>query len=563
MVTKTQTLNVQLDDALRRLSPIGAAVLGLLLVARLVRFAASAWDPANRNLAVAFGFIGGGATIDRSSRSLLTFALCVIFFAAANPALAADGPDWLRDLHEAKRVAAKDGRDLFIVFTGHGWCQPCELMDQGIFRNPAFVDAASKAYVFVELDFNFEDNAEGKRRAAELNALKTAYLVNAFPTVVLADSSGSVYAFLTGYDVRLDVPAYLRELESAQRAKVKRDGLLKAAVGKTGESRAVLLDEAITCIEPLLGSFDDRDDDPLLHFYGPVVEELLTLLASSDTKKELSDKYIARRKQRDERALKKALFAKIDEFVSKRDYAGAISSIEKSLEATVDTQTRWELEFKKQVYLEWSNRWEDALANCRRLLAIKSLTDTEREGLLDRESVCLAKSGRIDEAIAQLDRRIATADSTPEKNRALYNKAQMLYRGDRIADSIDAWRTFRATTKPGTDNWLDATLLLGRELRRDGRHEDALDLFNQALQQGRDAWILLDAAESCLGLNCPDKAISLIEEAHSLNSKLANSERKGDRDNYQRVETWIKGLKEKVSASQTKTGGSEGDRTKQ
>ena len=487
------------------------------------------------------------STLDGTSRSFSMFALCALFFAVANPTFGTEGPDWLRDIHEAKRVAAKDGKDLFITFTGHGWCQPCELMDREVFRKPAFVDAASKTYVFVELDFNFEDNAEGARRAAELNALKTAYLVTAFPTVVLADASGSVYAFLTGYDARLDVTAYLRELESAQRAKAKRDELLKAAVGKTGDSRAALLDEAITCIEPLLGSFDDRDDDPLLHFYGPVVDEVLALLASTDTNKELSDKYRARRKRSDEWVLKKALFAKIDEFVSRRDYAGAISSIEKSLEATEDTQIRWELEDKKQVYLEWSERWEDALANCRRLLAIKSLTDAKRENLLDRESVNLFKSGRIDEALEHIDRRVATADSALARNRALYLKAQLLYGRDRIADSIDAWRIFRASTKRGTDDWLDATVLLGRELSRDGRHADALALFNEALREDRSTWILLDAAESCIGLNDRETAMSLIQEARSLNSKLLNSEKVGERDMYNRVEARIDGLKEMAS----------------
>jgi tetratricopeptide (TPR) repeat protein len=418
-------------------------------------------------------------------------------------------------------------------------------MDREVFRKPSFVDAASKAYVFVELDFNFEDSVEGKRRETDFYALKTAYLVTAFPTVVLADSSGSVYAFLTGYDTHSDVAAYLKALESARRAKAKRDELLKAAVGKTGDSRAVLLDEAITCIEPMLGSLDDRGDDPVLHFYGPVVEEILAL---TNTRNVITDKYLARRKRRDEWASKEALFAKVHEFLATKDYVGAIGFIEKSLEVTEDAQTRWRLEDQKQVYLERSDRTEDALANCRRLLAIKSLTDANRESLLGREAYCLGRLGRIDECIEHYEKRIAAADSTPAKKAELLRgKASLLLGGDRIADSIRAWRAYRASTKQGTEDWRDATALLARELRRDRRHEDALNLVNELLQEDRVSWFLLDAAESYIALNDRETAMSLIQEARSLNSKLLNSERVGERDMYNRVEARIDGLKEMAS----------------
>jgi thioredoxin-related protein len=502
------------------------------------------------------------SAIESTSRSVSTFALCILFFGLANPVRAADGPAWLRDLDQAKQVASKEVKDLLIVFTGHGWCQPCELMDRGLFRKSSFVNAADKTYVFVELDFNFEDSPEGKRRETDFNALKTAYLVHAFPTVVLADASGNVYAIFTGYDTDSDVDAYLKVLDSARRAKAKRDELLMAAARKSGDPRAVLLDEAITSIEPMLGSLDDRGDDPVLHFYGPVVEEILALLALTDTNKVVSDKYLSRRRSRDERASKEALFAKIDEYLSNDDYVGATGFIERSLEATEDARTRWELEYKRQVYLEWSDRNEEALANCRRLLAINSLANADRESLLDREAHNLSRLGRIDECIENYDKRLAAADLTPAKKaKILWEKAHCLFGGDRLADSISAWRAYRETTEHGTDNWRDATALLARELRRDRRYDEALNLFKEFLQEDRHTWVLLDAAETCVALSDRETALSFIEESRTLNGKLANSERKGERDDYERVEVRIKKVMEMATAIQSKPSGEGADRT--
>ena len=56
-------------------------------------------------------------------------------------------------------VAVKDarleGKDLFVVLTGHGWCYNCELLDREVFQKPEFVRKVSENFVCVELDFKF------------------------------------------------------------------------------------------------------------------------------------------------------------------------------------------------------------------------------------------------------------------------------------------------------------------------------------------------------------------------------------------------------------------------
>ncbi len=183
--------------------------------------------------------------------------------------------------------------------------------------------------------------------------------------------------------------------------------------------------------------------------------------------------------------------------------------------------------------------------------------------MLDFEAQSLFRLGRLEECIDTYDKRIAAADLTPaKKSHLLHGKAQRLLGGDRIAESIRAWRVYRESTEQGTDDWCDATALLARELRRDRRHEDAIKLIRELLPTYRHPWVLLDAAESCFALNDGKAAMSFIEECRTLNSKFAKSERKGERDLAERVEARIKRMMEMASTKLPKPSGEDADGTK-
>ena len=95
--------------------------------------------------------------------------------------------DWIRDFDQGKKQAQAEGKDLFLLFTGHGWCAICEVLDREVFQKDEFVQAASADYVLVELEFNFGDSPEEKEREKEYRGLQRRYLVRGFPTIVLAD----------------------------------------------------------------------------------------------------------------------------------------------------------------------------------------------------------------------------------------------------------------------------------------------------------------------------------------------------------------------------------------
>lgn len=472
---------------------------------------------------------------------LLIVAFCRFTFTDA----VGSEPTWNRDLENAKEVAVSEDKALFILFTGHGWCHACELVDQEVFRTEEFVDATTKNYVFVELDYNFGDGPQEERRKSELMQLRSHYLAPAVPTVVLADSDGLPYAFFTGYEAGSGPGPYLEQLAVAEEAKRNRDTTFTAAESETGLLRAKLLDDALEQVDEYLGVADERGDDPLLRFYAETIQEILELTGNEGS---IAEKYRKRRERRSDWLSSEALFAKLKEFNATKDYAGAINYIDTCLEAVTSESSKWRLRYSRQVYLEWSDRNEEALANCRRLLALDDVPEDYREKLLDREAYNLFRLNRVAEGLARYDQRVADAADDRDKRRRLLGwKAQMMLGRDPVSQSISIWEAYRSETAPGTDDWLIATALLARELRRANHHERAIHVLEELPKENPDAWLLLDAAESYVALGRHREARKHIEDAESVSRGLAESPRQSERDKFAHVATRIKELRQKLA----------------
>jgi hypothetical protein len=96
-------------------------------------------------------------------------------FAGSLPA--ADKAGWTSDHDKAKTNARDSAKDLVIVFTGRGWCYQCDLLDREVFQQAAFVKAAGKDYILVELDFTFGDPKADKDRQVRYRKFQEKYLV--------------------------------------------------------------------------------------------------------------------------------------------------------------------------------------------------------------------------------------------------------------------------------------------------------------------------------------------------------------------------------------------------
>lgn len=132
------------------------------------------------------------------------------------PAVA--GPRWLTNLDEAKKVAAKENKPLFIDFTGSDWCGFCMKLEEEVFAKSAFSSFA-RDYVLVRLDF-----PHGKKLpAADVERNKAAqakFGVGGFPAVVVLDSKGEeVLARASGYKPGSGPAAYLKQFKDVKKPK--------------------------------------------------------------------------------------------------------------------------------------------------------------------------------------------------------------------------------------------------------------------------------------------------------------------------------------------------------
>ena len=478
---------------------------------------------------------------------LLAFSVLVMSFVAQGRANG--GPPWVRDLDVAKAQARAAEKDLMIVFTGQGWCGNCVILDREVFQTSDFVSATSNDFIFVELDFTFGDSPEEKKRESYLRALQQKYLTPTVPTVVLADAEGVPFAIQANYATGTGPKKYLEAIRSALTAKALRDRSFEAARDLSGKARALELDKAISSVAPLLGTLKQRGNDPVLVFYKEIIQEILSLSGSDD---ELAKKYRSKQKALKEWQARNAVFAKLKQFQASRDLTGAIEFIDRSLKDIDDEEIRFRLEWSREVYLEWSDRHQEALANCRRLLKLPNLTEKQKDSLLDREAYNLFKLGKIDEGLAHFDKQIEAAEGNPEKRvRLLGDKSQMILNRGSLQQSIEVWQAYQQATRKGTEDWLTATVLLSRQLRQAGRHKDALRFVNEVLEKERDAeldaLLLLDAAEIHIAMGNYAEANKFIDNAKAKNRKLAESERLSKRATFNRIKARITGLLKKLS----------------
>jgi protein disulfide-isomerase len=119
---------------------------------------------------------------------------------------------WMHDFEAAKAKAVKEGKPIFINFTGTDWCGWCIKLEKEVFSKKAFQDYAKDNLVLVEVDFpkKKEQTAELKEQNKKLDK---EYGVEGYPTLYLLDATGKKLTEDIGY--REGGPeAYVEHLKS-------------------------------------------------------------------------------------------------------------------------------------------------------------------------------------------------------------------------------------------------------------------------------------------------------------------------------------------------------------
>jgi thioredoxin-related protein len=500
------------------------------------------------------GAVLGGFEVRYTFVPVALAGACMLFAVNADRGSAQDEEDkpaWIRDLDGAKKEATASKKDLLIVFTGHGWCLHCQELDREVFQQAAFVEPAKRDFVFVEFDFTFGDTPEEKAREARFRKLQEKYLVHSFPTVVLADADGVPYAIQSGYAKGTGVTKSLALIRLAQVAKAQRDRNFKLAASATGVEGAEYLHKGVQAVAGLLGSMDDRGDDPVLTFYSAQVQDILK--ADTTDAGTVRGQYEARRKKRDEWVAREAVFTKLRDFDATKDYRGALKYLAEQLMRTDDRDLLWRLEKTRQAYLERDGQHDEALKNARRLSKRTDLGEADREWLFDREAYNLHNLGRVDELLAHYNNQIAAAKNDAKKRLGLLRaKAEIIRYHDRPEETLAARRAYREAAKPGSEDWLSATQGLAGELRKAGQHRAALKLVSEYLAVNKAAWLMLDAAESHLALAENDQARNMISQAEVASRVLKDSKNELDIKVFARIEERMKSLRKQLETKKPK-----------
>lgn len=122
--------------------------------------------------------------------------------------------NWTNNFEEAKATAAKENKNILLVFSGSDWCAPCIKLDKNVWQSAEFKTYAEGNLVLLRADFP-------KKKANVLpEELKNANLALAekynkegfFPFVVVLNKTGKVIA-RKGYENQT-AEKYIAELQA-------------------------------------------------------------------------------------------------------------------------------------------------------------------------------------------------------------------------------------------------------------------------------------------------------------------------------------------------------------
>lgn len=172
---------------------------------------------------------------------------------------------WFTDLEEAKKAAQAEKKLLLVDFTGSDWCGWCIRLKKEVFDQKEF-EAAAKDFVLVELDFPQKKKLPPEQQAKN-DALAKKYDIQGFPTVLLMDAQGEVFA-QTGYQEG-GPAAYLKMLAELSKQNTP-EGKAKLKVARELEAKEEALNEKLEAVlEPLLAKADAKAaEEALAKFIG-------------------------------------------------------------------------------------------------------------------------------------------------------------------------------------------------------------------------------------------------------------------------------------------------------
>ncbi|QEG21297.1 thioredoxin family protein [Mariniblastus fucicola] len=312
----------------------------------------------------------------------------------------AEEGQWSDDPTSAIKTAAKDNKDLLLLYTGSDWCPPCKKLEQEVFSDEDFYAEAEGDFVFVKFDFlkNSPLRDEVKKKNEEW---ARKFGVDSFPTIVLVDPELKPYAF-AGYEEG-GTENFLGMLEESRQVRITRDEKMKAAAEATGDDRARLLDEALSGMPREISDV----------YYSDIIEEIVKL--DEDDELGLRTKW----NEAKDAELRKSILTDVMMVARLDSPKRAIAMIDEILgEVKFTTKQRLEImQIKLNLVRKMGNPAlvDDLLDE---MIALEGLGESTVERLIVKKVYLMVGSKRRDKAMKYLEQSIK--DSQAKGNSGVY-----------------------------------------------------------------------------------------------------------------------------------------------
>lgn len=389
---------------------------------------------------------------------------------------------WLTDLEQAKQVAAAEGKDLFINFTGLSWCGPCMELEYEVLNRVEFAPMAER-FVLVRLDYPSGVHRLPQEPPEPQVSWRDFYGVHAFPTVLLADATGKPYA-LTG-NIGLKSLPYVEHIETIRTAHRLRDEAFARASTANGIEKAKYLAAGLTALRQSIdASHSTANTDPFIHFYREEIDQVLRLDADNAT----GVRGPIEKMLRDQQTLGEddAFYASLNKTFQEQGVDATLHILDEELKIAKSVERHNQLRQVRRTYLELGRRFEDAVALSRELADDESLTSDARFASRRRIARDLWELDRHRESLAEYDALVAeSADDLRRQVSVLREKAGILRQNERFDEALAAYERIIAIAEPDSETLRTAIAWRINTRARLGRSDDAWKAWEEA---GKSGW---------------------------------------------------------------------------
>ncbi|HEX8408238.1 MAG TPA: thioredoxin family protein [Thermoanaerobaculia bacterium] len=139
------------------------------------------------------------ARTDQRSLPVILFVIAAALLAARFIAQyrTGDGVQWM-SVEQGLQLAQTSNKPILLDFTAD-WCAPCHQLDKEVFQDAKLAKTINERFIPIRV---VDRQQEEGRNSDDVGALQRQFGVRAFPTVVIADKSGSERARMEGFGGR-------------------------------------------------------------------------------------------------------------------------------------------------------------------------------------------------------------------------------------------------------------------------------------------------------------------------------------------------------------------------